>query len=264
MRVLVSGGSSGIGAAACVRLAEQAVARGEHPQIAVCGHKPTAQQEEIVHSIQSLGGNAIALVGDIGDPEVPSQLVETAAAEFGGLDALVANAGIASPGAICDLSLKDWDDMFSVNLRGAWLLAKASYEHLKRSSRGSACFTSSMSGQQPHAGSGAYSPSKAALTMLAQTLALEWAPDGIRVNVVSPGMTHTAMTEKMYADPQIKKAREDIIPLSRIGDPADVANVIEFLVGPLSGYVTGQDICVDGGFSKSILSHVPGRPSSGS
>jgi glucose 1-dehydrogenase len=189
--------------------------------------------------------------------------VEAAVAEFGGLDAMVANAGTANPGAICDLSLQDWDDMFAVNLRGAWLLAKESYPHLKRS-RGTACFTSSMSGQLPHAGSGAYSPSKAALTLLAQTLALEWASDGIRVNVVSPGMTHTSMTEKMYADPEIKKAREAIIPLGRIGEPADIANVIEFLVGPLSGYVTGQDICVDGGFSKSILSHIPGRPSSNS
>src|SRR4029453_1338587 len=89
-------------------------------------------------------------------------------------------------------------------------------------------------------------------------------PGRIPGEFVSPGMTHTSMTEKMYADPQIKKAREDIIPLSRIGEPTDIANVIEFLVSPLSGYVTGQDICVDGGFSKSILSHIPGRPSSGS
>jgi glucose 1-dehydrogenase len=231
--------------------------------IAVGGREVTASQEQVVQSIQSMGGTAIALVGDLRDPEVPSQHVEAAVAEFGGLDALIANAGIANPGTICDLSLDDWDDMFSVNLRGAWLLGKASYPYL-RDSRGSACFTSSMSGQLPHAGSGAYSPSKAALTMLAQTLALEWAPDGIRVNVVSPGMTHTPMTERMYIDPGIKKAREDIIPLSRIADPVDIANVIEFLVGPLSGYVTGQDICVDGGFSKSILSHIPGRPSSSS
>jgi glucose 1-dehydrogenase len=263
MRALISGGSSGIGASACLRIAEAALARGVQPMIAVCGHKPNTSQEEVVRSIQSMGGTAIALVGDLGDADVPGQLVEAAATEFGGLDALVANAGVASPGAICDLSLEDWDDMFSVNLRGAWLLAKASYAHLKRS-RGVACFTSSMSGQLPHAGSGAYSPSKAALTMLAQTLAQEWAPDGVRVNVVSPGMTHTPMTEKMYADPQIKKAREGIIPMARIGEPADIANVIEFLVGPLSGYVTGQDICVDGGFSQSILSHIPGRPSSAS
>jgi len=263
MRALVSGGSSGIGASTCLRLAEAALARGLQPMIAVGGREVTASQEQVVQSIQSMGGTAIALVGDLRDPEVPRQHVEAAVAEFGGLDALIANAGIANPGTICDLSLEDWDDMFSVNLRGAWLLAKASYPYL-RDSRGSACFTSSMSGQLPHAGSGAYSPSKAALTMLAQTLALEWAPEGIRVNVVSPGMTHTPMTEKMYIDPQIKKAREDIVPLSRIADPVDVANVIEFLVGPLSGYVTGQDICVDGGFSKSILSHIPGRPSSNS
>jgi glucose 1-dehydrogenase len=261
MRALVSGGSSGIGAATCLRIAEAALARGVHPMIAVCGHESNSSQKEVVRSIEEMGGTAIALAGDLGNPDVPGQLVEAAVTEFGGLDALVANAGIANPGAICDVSLEDWDNMFSVNLRGAWLLAKASYPHLKQS-RGAACFTSSMSGQQPHAGSGAYSPSKAALTMLAQTLALEWAPDGIRANVVSPGMTHTRMTEKMYADPQIKKAREDIIPLARIGDPVDIANVIEFLVSPLSGYVTGQDICVDGGFSKSILSHIPGRPSS--
>lgn len=260
MRALVSGGSSGIGASTCLRLAEAALARGVDPMIAVCGHESNSSQEQVVRSIQSMGGTAIALAGDLGDPDVPSQLVEAAVAEFGGLDALIANAGTANPGAICDVSLEDWDAMFSINLRSAWLLAKASHAHL-RHSRGSACFTSSMSGHT-HAGSGAYSPSKAALTMLAQTLALEWAPDGIRVNVVSPGMTHTPMTEKMYADPQIKKAREDIIPLARIGDPMDIANVIEFLVGPLSGYVTGQDICVDGGFSKSILSHIPGRPSS--
>src|SRR4051795_5883489 len=261
MRALISGGSSGIGASACLRIAEAALGRGVQPMIAVCGHKPNTSQEEVVRSIQSMGGAAIALVGDLGDADVPGQLVEAAATEFGGLDALVANAGVASPGAICDLSLNDWDDMFSVNLRGAWLLAKASYAHLKRS-RGAACFTSSMSGQLPHAGSGAYSPSKAALTMLAQTLALEWAPDGIRVNVVSPGMTHTPMSEKMYADPKIKQAREDLIPLSRIADPKDIANAIEFMISPLTSYITGQDLCVDGGFSKSILSHIPGRPSS--
>ncbi|WP_425826586.1 SDR family NAD(P)-dependent oxidoreductase [Streptomyces fractus] len=261
MRVLVSGGSSGIGAAVSLRLAEAALARGEKPMIAVSGLTANARQDEVVRSIQSMGGKAIALAGDLGDPDVPGQLVSAAVDAFGGLDALVANAGIANPGALKDLSLEDWDSMFSVNLRGAWLLAKASYPHLKDSS-GSACFTSSMSGQLPHAGSGAYSPTKAALTMLAQTLALEWAPDGIRVNVVSPGMTRTQMTEKMYLDPEVKKAREDIIPLSKIGDPMEIANVIEFLVSPLAGYVTGQDVCVDGGFSKSILSHIPGRPSS--
>lgn len=259
MRALVSGGSSGVGAAACLRLAEAALARGEEAMVAVCGiASDVSGAEQVVRSIEQMGGSGIALVGDLSDPDVPSELVAAAVAEFGGLDGLVANAGIAKPGTLVDVSLDDWERMFAVNLRSPWLLAKASYPHLKES-RGSACFTSSMSGQLPHADNGAYAPTKAAVTSLAQTLALEWAPDGIRVNVVSPGMTRTAMTEKVYADPELKRAREAIIPLSRIADPSDIANVIEFLMGPLSSYVTGQDICVDGGFTKSILSHIPGR-----
>lgn len=261
MRALVTGATSGIGAAASLRLAEAALARGEKPQIAVAGQESNTRQDEIVQAIRSMGGEAIALSGDLGTANAPEELVAATIAAFGGLDALVANAGVANPAPLVDVSIEDWDRMFAVNLRGAWLLAKASYPHL-RDSQGAACFTSSMSGQIPHAGSGPYSPTKAALTLLAQTFALEWAPDGIRVNVVSPGMTRTSMTEKMYLDPAIKQAREEIIPLGRIGDPMDIANVIEFLVSPLAGYVTGQDICVDGGYTKSILSHIPGRPKS--
>jgi glucose 1-dehydrogenase len=261
MKALVSGGSRGIGAAVCLRIAEAALSRGEQPKIAVCGRDPSEPQEEVARSVRALGGEAIALAGDLSNIDVAAKLVDAAVSDFGGLDALVANAGVASPGKICDLSVAEWDRMFEVNLRGAWLLAKSCYPHLKKS-RGAACFTSSMSGQLPHEGSGAYSPTKAALTMLAQTLALEWAPDGIRVNVVSPGMTHTPMSAKMYADPKIKKAREDLIPISRIGDPKDIANAIEFLISPLASYITGQDLCVDGGLTKSILSHIPGRPSS--
>lgn len=125
MRALVSGGSSGIGASTCLRIAEAALARGSQPKIAVCGQTSNATQDDVVRTIESMGGIAISLSGDLGDPAVPDQLVAAAVAEFGGLDALVANAGIASPGAICSLSIKDWDDMFAVNLRGAWLLAKA-------------------------------------------------------------------------------------------------------------------------------------------
>src|SRR3954465_15300247 len=103
MRALISGGSSGIGASACLRIAEAALARGVQPMIAVCGHKLNTSQEQVVRSIQSMGGTAIALVGDLAAPDVPSQLVGAAVAEFGGLDGLIANAGTANPGAICDI-----------------------------------------------------------------------------------------------------------------------------------------------------------------
>jgi glucose 1-dehydrogenase len=263
MRALVSGGSRGIGAAVCLRITEAAIARGEKPRIAVCGREDSEPQEQVARAVRELGGEAIALSGDLRDADVPARLVAETVAAFGGLDALVSNAGVASPAKICDLSVAAWDGLFAVNLRSAWLLAKSSYPHLK-ASRGAACFTSSMSGQLPHEGSGAYSPTKAALTMMAQTLALEWASDGIRVNVVSPGMTHTPMTAKMYEDPAIKKAREALIPLHRIATPKEIANVIEFMISPLASFVTGQDLCVDGGFTKTILSHIPGRPTSSS
>ena len=101
--------------------------------------------------------------------------------------------------------------------------------------------------------------------MLIRTLALEWAASGVRVNAVSPGLFHSAMTAPIYADAEKKAAREAIVPLHRIGDPTrDLAGVIEFLLSTDAGYLTGQNILVDGGLLGSIQSHIAGRPKSGS
>src|SRR4051812_8529528 len=103
MRVLVTGGSQGIGAAVCLRVAKAALSRGEHPKIAVCGKDVSEPQEEVARAVRELGGEAIALFGDLGEIDVPAKLVHAAAREFGGLDALVSNAGVAKPGNICGL-----------------------------------------------------------------------------------------------------------------------------------------------------------------
>src|SRR6266567_3102463 len=100
MRVLVSGGSRGIGAALCLRIAEAALSRGERPKIAVCGREASEPQEEIARSVREMGGDAVALSGDVGNIDSAAKLVDAAVSEFGGLDALVANAGVASPGSI--------------------------------------------------------------------------------------------------------------------------------------------------------------------
>jgi glucose 1-dehydrogenase len=261
MRVLITGGSRGIGEGICKRIAENAAKDGQRASIAICGLLDDDELATVSKSVEALGATVLSLHGDLGQNDVPGRLVEQAAGEFGGLDAVVANAGIADPYALKDMSVSDWDRMFNVNLRGPWLLSKASHPYLKES-RGSFVVVSSMSAHQPHAGSGAYSPAKAGLTMLAQTLALEWAPDGIRVNSVSPGMTRTPMSEAMYADPEIKVAREKLIPLGRIGKADDIANAVAFFISPAADYITGEDLCVDGGFIKSIMSHIPGRPTS--
>src|SRR5690606_38025167 len=105
----------------------------------------------------------------------------------------------------------------------------------------------SMSGIEPYPGTGAYSPSKAALIMLVRVLAQEWAADGVRVNAVAPGLIHTAMTAPIYADPEKKAAREAVVPMHRIGDPMkDIAGVVSFLLSQDAGYITGQTILADG------------------
>jgi NAD(P)-dependent dehydrogenase (short-subunit alcohol dehydrogenase family) len=105
---------------------------------------------------------------------------------------------------------------------------------------------------------GAYGPSKAALVMLVRQLAYEWGPDGIRCNCVSPGTTHTSMTEGTYADPARKSERASHIPLRRIGDPEDLAAAIAFLASSDARYVTGIDLLVDGGLGTSLLPAVRG------
>jgi glucose 1-dehydrogenase len=118
-----------------------------------------------------------------------------------------------------------------------------------------------MSGVQPYPGMGAYSPSKAALLMLVRTLAQEWAVDGIRVNAVSPGLIHTSLTAKVYADAPTKAAREALVPLHRIGDPdADIAGIVAFLIASEAGYITGQNILADGGLMDIAHGLIPGRP----
>jgi len=261
MRALVTGTSPGIGGATCRKLVRQARAAGQAVQIAACEIRETAAQQALARDLEAEGAEVLLLTGDLADPEVPARLIASAAEAFGGLDVVVANAGITAPAPLAELALADWDRLMNVNTRATWLLAKAAHPHLK-ASRGSLVAVASMSGMKPHAGMGAYSPSKAAIIILCQTLAQEWAPDGIRVNAVSPGMIRSPLTAAVYADNAVARARAELVPWGRVGEPEDIANVIAFLVGADAGYLTGQNICVDGAFSDSILSHIPGRPKS--
>ena len=259
MRALVTGASRGIGGATCMKLARDSLGRGEQAKIVACATGIRADLHELVAELKGLGAEAIALTGDLADPEVPARLVDEAQQFCGGLDAVVSNAGYSTAGALAELSLADWERMFATNLRPTWLLAKAAHEPLK-ASRGALVAVSSFAGVLPRAGGGAYAAAKAALIVLCQQLAQEWGEDGIRVNVVSPGMIHTPLSASIYADPVMARRRADIVPLRRVGTPDDVAGTIAFLLGPESAYVTGQNIIVDGGFAASILSHIPGVP----
>jgi glucose 1-dehydrogenase len=117
-----------------------------------------------------------------------------------------------------------------------------------------------MSGLTPHPGYGGYSPAKAALIMLCRQMAQEWGADGIRVNTVCPGMTHTPLTAPVYTDPAVKALRESLVPLGRIGQPEDIGHAVAFIASADAAYMTGQNLVVDGGISDHMLTMIPGRP----
>lgn len=257
MRILLTGSSRGIGRAIAERLAKPGNA------LALCASRPSAELDEVVAACRAREAKVTALAGDLSDAATPARLVAEAADALGGLDGVVSNAGIAVPGALADYPQETWDRVFSVNVRSAWLLAAAAHPHLAASG-GAFVAVASMSGIEPYPGVGAYSASKAALIMLVRTLALEWAASGVRANCVSPGLFLSAMTAPIYADPEKKAAREALIPMRRIGDPArDIAGLVEFMLSPDAGYITGQNVLADGGLMGSVHTHIAGRPRSG-
>jgi glucose 1-dehydrogenase len=257
MRVLVTGAASGIGRATCVRLAQDAKAAGRTARIAAVDVVAPAELGRLAAELSDLGAEALPLHGDMGTADAPERVVGEAVARFGGLDGLVSNAGINRPGPLVDYAVEDWDRLFAVNTRATWLLAKAAYPAL-RASQGAIVAVASMSGTNVHAGLGAYGPSKAAVIMLVRVLAQELGRDGIRVNSISPGMTRTGMSVRVYADPLIAKERDDLVPLGKVATPEDTAAVIAFLLSPDARYVNGHDLVVDGGLTGSFLGRLPG------
>jgi glucose 1-dehydrogenase len=257
MRVLVTGAASGIGRATCVKLARDARAAGQAAKVAAVDVLAPAQLDGLVAELRELGAETLALHGDMGTADAPGRVMDEAVARFGGLDGLVSNAGVNRPGPLTDYAVEDWDRLFAVNTRATWLLAKAAHPAL-RASGGAIVVVGSMSGTNVHANLGAYGPSKAAVIMLARVLAQEFGRDGIRVNCVSPGMTRTGMSVRVYADPRVAKERDDLVPLGRVAMPDDMAAVIAFLLSRDARYVNGHDLIVDGGLTGNLLGRLPG------
>lgn len=257
MRILITGASRGIGRAIARRLA------CDGARLALCASSPSAELEASAADCRAGGAEVQTLSADLALPDAPQRLIDAAVERFGGLDGVVSNAGIVKSGPLDTLDLESWDTVFNVNVRGVWQLARAAHPHLEKS-RGAMVAVASMSGVEPYAGTGAYSPSKAALIMLVRVLAQEWAAGGVRVNAVSPGLFLSALTQPIYADEQRKAAREALVPMHRIGAPAqDLAGLVEFLLSADATYLTGQNIVIDGGLLGSIQSHLAGRPQTG-
>lgn len=210
-------------------------------------------------SVDTSGDLAIGISCNVAEPDSVKAACDTISNKWGGCDILVNNAGILRPGDLKDIALEDWSLTLRVNLDGYLICSQHFGALMEDRGEGAMVHVASIAGLHPQPHSGAYSASKAAVAMMSQQLAYEWGPSGIRSNVVSPGLIRTPLSENFYKSPGLVQRREAVIPSRRIGMPIDIANAVAFLASPQASYINGQDIMVDGGYSRTLMSHVP-RP----
>lgn len=205
--------------------------------------------EELAAAADRLGGSGAAIlpvVADVSDPVAVDGVLPKVLQRFGGVDALVNNAGVADFGPIEETDFGRWRRVMETNLDGVFLMTRAITPALKQS-RGAIVNIASISGLRASTLRVAYGTSKAAVIHLTQQQAVELGEYGIRANCVAPGPVRTKLSIAVHS-PQIIAAYHDAIPLNRYGSEREIAEVIHFLCSERASYVTGQTIAVDGGF----------------
>jgi NAD(P)-dependent dehydrogenase (short-subunit alcohol dehydrogenase family) len=239
---LVTGAASGIGRATACLLASKGAA-------VVVGDTAEAGGLDTVRRITDAGGHASFVRADIADARAVQAMVQLAVETHGGLDILHANAGVPGPDKpLVEWNESEWNHVLAVNLTGVFLCCRAVIPFMTGQGGGAIVITASVAGMQAVPFTCAYNVSKAGLISLTQTLALECAPLGIRVNAVAPGEVDTPMgVASLYGDPDILQAYLRLIPLRRIARPDEIAQAVLYLVSDAASYVTGVTLPVDGG-----------------
>nr|WP_186786018.1 2,3-dihydro-2,3-dihydroxybenzoate dehydrogenase [Paenibacillus agilis] len=245
---LVTGAAQGIGEAVVRALAEQGV------RIAAVDRNE-AGLNSLVVDLTSIGAKVFPYTVDVGSSAEVEAAVEQIERALGPIDILVNVAGVLRIGAIGSLSDEDWQSHFTVNTNGVFYVSRAVVCRMATRKAGAIVTVSSNASKVPRTQMSAYAASKAASTMFTKCLALEYAKDNIRCNVVSPGSTDTEMQRLLWKDengaqPIIDGSLESYrvgIPLGKIAAPVDIADSVLFLLSSRAGHITMHDVCVDGG-----------------
>ena len=233
---LITGASRGIGA----EIARKAHALGHN---VIINYKSSREAAEAL--AKSLGERALAICADVSEKCEVDEMFDIAEERFGGVDVLINNAGVSSFGVLQDISEEEWDRIFDINVKGAFLGIKAALGYMIRNHGGVIINISSMWGLVGASCEVHYSASKAALIGMTKALAKELGPSGIRVNCVAPGVIDTDMNRNLTADAMKELCEET--PLGKIGSPSDVAAAVMFLASDGGSFITGQVISPNGG-----------------
>ena len=212
-----------------------------------------------LQDIEATGGRAVFYRCDVIDDDSVGDAAARARAAVGPASILVNNAGTMRAGHLDTMLLADWEAILALNLTGYFRCARIFGAQMLEQGSGAMVHVASVSAYSPQNFSGAYSATKAAVVMLSRQFATEWGPRGVRSNVVSPGLIRTPMTQALYDTPGVLEARRALVPRRRIGEPDDIANAVVFLASDRADYITGEDIVVDGGFTRTTMNVVP-RP----
>ncbi|MCP1144012.1 3-oxoacyl-[acyl-carrier-protein] reductase [Lysinibacillus endophyticus] len=236
---VVTGASRGIGRAIALELARE----GANVVVNYSGSEGKAL--EVVEEIKTIGTNAIAVQGNVGDADAVQNLMSAAIEQFGSIDILVNNAGITRDNLLMRMKEEEWDDVINTNLKGVFLCTKAVTRQMMKQRAGRIINISSIVGTIGNAGQANYVAAKAGVIGLTKTTARELASRNILVNAIAPGFITTEMTDALPED--VKGAMLAQIPLGTLGQPEHIAKAVVFLSSDDSSYMTGQTLHIDGG-----------------
>jgi 3-oxoacyl-[acyl-carrier protein] reductase len=237
---LVTGGSRGIGRTVALMLARAGA------DVAVNYRHRSKAADDAVRGVEALGRRAVALEADVSRDDDVNRLVAETVSRLGGVDILVANAGVWKRAGLVDMSEQQWDETLDINLKGAYLAAKYTARHMIRKKSGRIIFISSTAGQRGEAFYSHYAASKGGVISFTKSLSAELAPQGILVNCVAPGWVETDMTTEALSS-ETREGIFSVIPLGRVGTPEEIAGAVVFLASDLATFITGEILNVNGG-----------------